>query len=417
MRKKERTRKFWKSGAGVLGLFVFWIVVFELILQVASQQVSAIDFITNRHPPQIQRFLFDPQLGLRGNPQWKEHDSRGFRNRVSLDQADIVTLGDSNTYGLHAPANHTWPALVSQQLHTPVYNMGMPNYGPTHNYANLRDALFLRPTMVVLGFYFGNDFYDSFHYVQSEHNLKSFTSPSQREAISDHETRGTIEEQSQNHFRLCRGRGGQEFLGVQATSTMREYLSAHSRLYGLLRSAKKVVMGSIPQEGQFEQTINTINPDDLTYCSVFRGPSWRTILKAPYRNLALNDADPRIRAGVVIAKSYVKKMKQEVDATGAQFLVMLLPTKEYVFASKKMDLRDHPQMKELVQNEGRLKAEMIRFFETQEIAFMDVLPHLRQSSYQPYFETEDGHPNEIGHRIIAKEVARFLERKMILAKK
>ena len=94
MRNREGTRRFWKSSAVVLGLFVFWMLVFEFVLQVASHQVSAIDHITNRHPPQIQRFLFNQQLELQGNPQWKEHDNRGFRNRAPLDRAAIVTLGD-----------------------------------------------------------------------------------------------------------------------------------------------------------------------------------------------------------------------------------------------------------------------------------------------------------------------------------
>ncbi|MCZ6800316.1 MAG: SGNH/GDSL hydrolase family protein [Nitrospirae bacterium] len=415
MRNREGTRKFWKSSAVVLGLFVFWIVVFELVLQVASHQVSAIDHITNRHPPQIQRFLFNQQLELQGNPQWKEHDNRGFRNRAPLDRAAIVTLGDSHTYGLHVSAKHTWPVLLSQQLQQAVYNMGMPNYGPTHNFTNLKVALSLHPDIVLLGFYFGNDFYDSFHHVQSEKTLESFTSPSNLEAINVREAQGTIEKQSTTYFRLCRGQGEQEFLGVQATSSMRAYLSAHSRLYGLLRSAKKVVMSSIRQRKPLEQTLQTVKSDDFVYCSVFRGQSWKTILKAPYRNLALNDSDPRIRAGVDIAKSYMKRIKQEVVAAGAEFVVVLFPTKENVFASRVFDLKGHTQMEELIHNEARLKAEMIHFFETHGIAFIDVLPQLRRSPNQPYFETEDGHPNESGHQIIASEVARVLERKMVVA--
>jgi hypothetical protein len=42
----------------------------------------------------------DARLGHRLNPAYPGHDVRGWRNQVPLDAADIVALGDSQTYGL-----------------------------------------------------------------------------------------------------------------------------------------------------------------------------------------------------------------------------------------------------------------------------------------------------------------------------
>ena len=46
----------------------------------------------------------DPDLVNRPNPKFPGHDRRGFRNPVALAKADIVALGDSQTYGTNVAA-------------------------------------------------------------------------------------------------------------------------------------------------------------------------------------------------------------------------------------------------------------------------------------------------------------------------
>src|SRR4030095_14915524 len=43
--------------------------------------------------------LPDERLGSRPNPSYPGHDSKGFRNPRVPAKADVVALGDSNTYG------------------------------------------------------------------------------------------------------------------------------------------------------------------------------------------------------------------------------------------------------------------------------------------------------------------------------
>ena len=67
----------------------------------------------------------DPVLGRRIQPLTTGHDALGFRNREVPQHADIVAIGDSNTYGVSAPREGSWPHQLSGLLGEPVYNMGL----------------------------------------------------------------------------------------------------------------------------------------------------------------------------------------------------------------------------------------------------------------------------------------------------
>ena len=74
--------------------------------------------------------LYDSVLGLRLAPHAAGHDEWGFRNREVPDSADIVTIGDSQTYGVSAPALLSWPAQLGKLTNRHVYNLALGGYGP-----------------------------------------------------------------------------------------------------------------------------------------------------------------------------------------------------------------------------------------------------------------------------------------------
>lgn len=86
-------------------------------------------------------------------------DRRGYRNAVTLEQADVVTLGDSFTEGSNVSDEHAWPARLGAVLGRPVCNLGMSGYDPLHYLESLKDTgLALRPKVVLCMLYEGNDF-------------------------------------------------------------------------------------------------------------------------------------------------------------------------------------------------------------------------------------------------------------------
>lgn len=51
----------------------------------------------------------DDHLGYRPSPGIPDHDSRGWRNPMAYKKADLVALGDSQTYGAGVDAMEAWP--------------------------------------------------------------------------------------------------------------------------------------------------------------------------------------------------------------------------------------------------------------------------------------------------------------------
>jgi hypothetical protein len=79
--------------------------------------------------------------------------------------ADVVTIGDSQTYGNNAPIDLNWPGYLSALLSDEpavVYNMSVGGWEATQYLYILGKALQLSPQVVVVAFYSGNDPIGSF---------------------------------------------------------------------------------------------------------------------------------------------------------------------------------------------------------------------------------------------------------------
>ena len=111
---------------------------------------------------------------MRGNPDCPDHDARGYRTHSALSEAEIVTLGNSWTYGSGVPPDFAWPHVLSQRLNRPLYNMGVPGTGPLQSREILRQALQLHPKVIIFRFYFGNDLLDDFFFAEKNEKLSEF---------------------------------------------------------------------------------------------------------------------------------------------------------------------------------------------------------------------------------------------------
>jgi hypothetical protein len=102
---------------------------------------------------------------------------------------------------------------------------------------------------------------------------------------------------------------------------------------------------------------------------------------------------------------------------GCQFVVVLIPTKETVFAEYL--LRD-PQLPlrqavaELISNEAEARRRVVEYLEGAGIPFVDTLPALRAriGAEELYTRSDrDMHPGPGGYRVIGEAVAAFLGRR------
>ncbi len=120
-------------------------------------------------------------------------------------------------------------------------------------------------------------------------------------------------------------------------------------------------------------------------------------------------ADPRIRTGIEISKHMLDQMHLRVSESGARYLVLLLPTKEYVFWPRVEDPGAHKLLAELVRHEARIRYEIKRYLQGHGIDFIDPATELRGSERQPYFPDGVGHPNALGQKFIAEKVLEFIK--------
>ena len=295
--------------------------------------------------------IVDSRLRYRGDPAFPEHDSRGFRNRDALERADVVLLGDSMTYGLRVPANRNWARVLTEETGLVSYNMATPGWGPLQARFVLPDALALKPKVILHGFFLGNDFLDAL----DMHTRWLPLAPATRPRPPCHE-----------YFPQANG-----------------------------------VRGFFSRPGRAAER----NPNDTV--TFFDGMHWSGTLRAPWRFCAVDDSDPRIRKGVAIATSTLLAMAQDVNDSSTTFAVVLLPTKESVFAPRIANPENHKNLAELVATESRLRGELAGVLRANDIPVLDLLPPLRDAPEQPYSIT-GAHPNVAGSHVIGLAAAQFV---------
>lgn len=110
--------------------------------------------------------LNDPELLTRTRPLFPDvgeigpNDVLGFRNRAVPAVADVVAIGDSQTYGNNAIVEQTWPAALQAAIgrnDIRVYNMASAGWGSLQYLEMFKYALYLQPKVVVVALYTGND--------------------------------------------------------------------------------------------------------------------------------------------------------------------------------------------------------------------------------------------------------------------
>lgn len=116
--------------------------------------------------------LKDPYIGVRARPLVPNqrlvgpNDILGFRNHSVPNVADVVAIGDSQTYGNNSQIQFNWPSQLSDALNkereTVVYNMSVGGWGAVQYLYAANKAMVFQPRVVVIAFYTGNDPLESF---------------------------------------------------------------------------------------------------------------------------------------------------------------------------------------------------------------------------------------------------------------
>lgn len=395
---------------------LFWILTIviviaasELILHaIAHQSPRVMSLLGQPHLAWrnlTPAWLPDDQLNRRPNPAYAWHDENGFRNPAALARADIVTHGDSHTYGATIDRTaDTWPQIMEPLVGRSVYNMAYGGYGPVHSMILWEEMMALRPKVVIEAIYAGNDLYDSFKMVYIYDKLPAFASPDtalvarcmKLEAID------SVRKRADDMF----------FAPAPPRSDLplpHRILSDHSAIYGLLRRARSEAKRVRTEAQDPWEAAKAQAAREAKYTEIYVGDTFRTVFTSEYRLLGMDLEDPRNMEGRRIMMLAIRAMAERAREAGIAFHVVMIPTKETAFDGLWED--PNPIYQKLVRNEKALWDAMRTSLDEMGIPYCDVLPALRASlanGVQPYHVSRDGHPNADGATVIARAVADYL---------
>ncbi len=114
--------------------------------------------------------LKDPYVKIRGKQFLPDmhamgpNDILGFRNEAVPSYADIIIIGDSQTYGNNAHMQENWPHYFAEYIQKgfSVYSMASGGWGAVQYFYAVSKATIFTPKIIVIAFYTGNDALETF---------------------------------------------------------------------------------------------------------------------------------------------------------------------------------------------------------------------------------------------------------------
>ena len=313
-------------------------------------------------------FEYHDALVYKIKPYEAGHDAWGFRNASIPEQANIVTIGDSFTYGVSNAANVTWPSVLGLLSGQSVYNLSIGGYGVAqYEYLLKEYASALKPKIIIVGLYLGDDL--------AFPNKQLIKTP----PIST------------NHHGF----------------NLRHWLAKNSNLYNATVFSKLGDKIRYLENWLFSDQVTTQNNIYYAHKGI------RTIFTPKTRFNKLNLNKPDVVEGYQWITERLLAMKEFCDNSGINLSIVIFPTKEMVFKKQlnKDMLSSMPtSMVDLFEAEERVNSLLKHYFYENNIAYIDLLPSLSDASNKTklFFQDANGHMAEKGHKIAAEGIYRTL---------
>jgi len=353
----------------------------ELLLRMF---IEPIDFLK----PKI---IDDEILSYRIAANSAHHDEWGFRNMRGVpEKADIVTIGDSQTYGDGAPARWSWPSQLAKLSGKAVYNLSLGGYGPAQYLYLLREkAIQLHPSTIIIGFYAGNDFLNTYEIVYGNEYWKKYRNKAEEFAPLSLSTVEIIRRED-NTFVL----GG-----------ARSWLSQHFMLYRMGTAAAEMMRRNIKKKEQIWSRIFFLKG---------AGRDIDTGFKAKTRLQQMDYSEVKIQEGYRITVEMLQEMQDICRAKGIELLILEIPSKESVYQEYLLENKHVPDsslFKEIIEDEAQWKEKLAEFFTERGINYVDALDDMRKvlSKERIFHNNYNDHPNSAGYRILAESVLNRLK--------
>jgi hypothetical protein len=366
---------------GKIGLALFSVLITVVLFEIGMQIVlDPLDLLWSKTTP-------DPVLRYRVVPGSGGHDDWGFRNKEIPESVDVVTLGDSMTYGgagVTVPFRKNWPSRYGRLKGRSVYNLGIWGYGPAH-YLHLLETrgLSLQPKKVIVGLYFGNDFHDSYT------------------SVRDFSRWEPLRTASMGPFEPGANTWGENSSSSHPVARARDFLRSQSMVWNSLEASfiGEMVNAFGDQRDEFSGH----------GCTMKTGGPFPTLIQAESDFQALDPDSVTVQEGFVLTEKFILRISEQTREQGIELTVVLIPTKESVLVGPREETKTECErvVQQLIVAESAYRERMIESLRSRGIHFVDPLERMREEAkhVRLYMRSADCHPVARGYELIAEAIA------------
>lgn len=306
-------------------------------------------------------------------------DSWGFRNHGTPGKAEIVCIGDSQTYGVNASSGNSWPSQLSRTINRTTYNLAVGGYGPIQ-YERMWDDYVaeLDPSIVIFAVYLGNDIRDAFVYT----GLLPEDDPLRPDSVP-------------SLPRVGNGTGNGMLGGV------REFLYRNSVSYNMMKLL-------------FPRTADRLKRIDHKGVDEIETDGRVMSFDVTVRLEAIQQKNSENVIGLNITLEIIRKIARKCRESGRRCVLAVIPTKESVYERVVREAgASNGPFEMLWAAEKSVRESILDAAAEARMETVDLLPSLAEaadsSDIYPGF---DGHPNANGYRIIAQSIGqKIMERR------
>jgi hypothetical protein len=272
----------------------------------------------------------------------------GFRSPPQA-APQIVALGDSFTFCFTA-IKACWVDQLAVLLGEPISNLGIPATGSLSHaevYTRYIAGMDKKPALVLWQFY-PNDFNDDFGLLALR---------------------------------------GQNIAAAEDGDTLRRWLRQNSIFYNLVQSGK---------------TIAQLNMSRPRHQTIIGGVNYA--FGSAYTEAATDMGQLNNQEGQKATETAILATKQEVEALGARFVVVVIPTWEETYAEQAALVMGSNAVNAI----GEPRRRLLAFCAAHNVVCFDALPSLQGAGKQIFYG-DDAHLNEMGNTVLAQALEVFLK--------
>lgn len=345
--------------------------------------------------------VVDAPFVFRGDPAFKHHDRLGYKNHALAHSADILCLGNSHVHDTSHPVDKNWTWLLQAETGKTVYNGSIGGSNIIQSLLALDELLYLEPEIVILGLYAGTSFYNGVLSVDGVFEKRE-------QEIEEHymEFYEQFKCFHENHWRRMSSKEDLSLwrrvisTGAVGKDVLQRFVDC------FLSKGKEIALhANIVTEDMIEFNNFCMIDEKLFQLHL---PA-RTVLQDTYYK-----AVSQTREIIEICLRIFKEKSLEFKFVP---IVVLFPTKEYVLHSFSENRKNFIVLnKDQFDRHAEIEAGTFNFIRT--VCFNEALnytdPVLALTKFyeeEPTFSMNgiDGHPNDVGKKVIAQKMADYLK--------